>query len=335
MSLAAPSTPKRIAMLAFPDVQVLDVMGPLEVFSRGSRCWQDAGKSSGPVYTVEIIGITPGPFQTSSGLTLHAEYGFENVPAGIDTLMIAGGKGVAHYRRHEALQDWLRRQVLQVRRLASICTGAFLLADSGLLSGKRATTHWHHCAEFARQFPDIALEPEPIFVRDGSIYSSGGVTAGMDLALALVEEDFGRELALETARQLVMFVQRPGGQAQFSAQLSVQLAEQVPLRDLQNYILEHPEADLSIETLARKVAMSPRNFARQFKAEVGQTPAKFVSTARIETARRLLESSERSISEICARSGLGSIESMRRVFVQTIGIAPGQYRERFQRPAQN
>lgn len=318
-------------MLAFPDVQVLDVMGPLEVFSRASRWLRDNGKCRDPVYKVEIIGLTAGSFLSSSGLRLHADYGIDDAPDGIDTLMIAGGVGVAQCRGHATLQGWIRRQAEHVRRLASICTGAYLLAESGLLKGRRATTHWHYCEDFARAFPDIALEPDTIFVRDGSVYTSGGVTAGMDLALALIEEDFGRELALATARELVMFVKRPGGQAQFSAQLSVQLAEQEPLRELQSYIIEHPEADLSVEKLAQKVAMSPRNFARVFAVETGVTPARFVASSRIETARRLLETSADSIAEICEKSGLGTVESMRRVFIKTLGIPPGQYRERFNR----
>lgn len=324
-------SPRRIAMLAFPAVQVLDVMGPLEVFSRTSRWLCDQGRSTGPVYEVEIIGLEPGLLPTSSGLRLHADRGFAQVKGGLDTLMIAGGVGVAHYRAHAPLLRWIRQQATKVRRLASICTGAFLLAEAGLLKGCRATTHWNHCATFARDFPDIQVEPDTIFVREGSLYSSAGVTAGMDLALALVEEDFGREVALAVARELVMFLQRPGGQAQFSAQLSVQMAEQEPLRELQVHIQEHPGEDLSVERLAKRVGMSPRNFARIFAQEVGMTPARFVASVRVETARRLLEESSESLDAICDLSGLGTPESMRRAFLRTLGIPPGQYRERFHR----
>jgi transcriptional regulator GlxA family with amidase domain len=304
-------------MLAFPDVQVLDVMGPLEVFARTSRWLRDHRQAAEPAYTVEIIGLKRGPFLTSSGLRLHADHGI--------------GVGVAKYRTHRALMDWIREQADQVRRLASICTGAFLLAEAGLLEGKRATTHWGHCADFARDFPEIALQPDVLFVKEGSLYTSGGVTAGMDLALALVEEDLGRDVALAVARELVMFLKRPGGQAQFSAQLSVQLAEQEPLRELQAFIQEHPADDLSVASLARRVHMSPRNFARVFTQEVGMTPARFVASVRVETARRLLEESREPLDVVCDLSGLGTGESMRRTFQRALGVSPGQYRERFHR----
>src|SRR5207249_220260 len=190
---------------------------------------------------------------------------------------------------------------------------------------------WASCAEFAARYPHVRLEPDTLYVREGSLYTSAGVTAGMDLALAMVEEDQGREVALATARQLVMYLCRPGGQSQFSAQLSVQLAEPEPLRDLQAWIVEHPRADLSVETLARRAAMSPRNFARVFTREVGATPARFVTSVRVETARRLLEESSRDLETVCSLSGLGTSESMRRAFLRLVGTPPGQYRARFNR----
>jgi transcriptional regulator GlxA family with amidase domain len=321
----------RIVMLAFPDVQVLDVMGPLEVFSRTSRWLRDEGHRRGHAYTVEIVGLRRGVFRTSSGLKLIADRAIGDVGRGVDTLLIAGGLGVERFRSNTELLDWIRRQSRMVRRLASICTGAFFLAEAGLLKGRRATTHWDHCDAFARQFPDVRLEPDTIFVREGSLYTSAGVTAGMDLALALVEEDFGRDIALAAARQLVMFLKRPGGQTQFSAQLAVQLAEHEPLRDLQAWIVDHPHEDLSVERLAKRVSMSPRNFARVFTREVGATPAKFVATVRVEAARRLLEETHEPLEWVCERAGLGTPESMRRAFLRTVGIAPSQYRERFNR----
>lgn len=321
----------RIAMLAFPDVQVLDVMGPLEVFSRTARWLRDHGMRSDLAYKVEIIGLKRGAFRTSSGLQLHADRGIADVGRGIDTLMIAGGPGVEEYRSNAPLLRWIRRQSGLARRLASICTGAFLLAEAGLLEGRRATTHWGHCLDLARDFPEVSVEPDTLFIREGSLYTSAGVTAGMDLALALVEEDFGRDVALAAARELVMFLKRPGGQAQFSAQLSVQLAEHDALRELQSHILEHPAADHTIGRLARRVAMSPRNFARVFAREIGITPARFVASVRIETARRLLEESSESLEGICEKSGLGTPESMRRAFMKALGIPPSRYRERFNR----
>jgi transcriptional regulator GlxA family with amidase domain len=322
---------RRVAMLAFPDVQILDVTGPLEVFSRTSRWLRSEGRRKDEAYSVEIIGLKRGAFRASSGLRLYADHAFTDVARGIDTLMLAGGRGSERYRSFGPLLHWIRRQAGLVRRLASVCTGAFFLAEAGLLKGRRATTHWGSCARLVRRYPDVSVEPDTIFVKDGDVYTSAGVTAGMDLALALVEEDHGRDVALAVARELVMFLHRPGGQAQFSAQLAAQLAEHEPLRDLQAYILDRPREDLSVETLAAKVAMSPRNFARVFTREVGTTPARFVVSARVETARRLLEDSSHDLATICHLSGLGTTESMRRAFLQQVGVAPSQYRERFNR----
>jgi len=328
---ASTRRPMRVAMLAFPDVQVLDVMGPLEVFSRTSRWLRDHGHRRDDAYTVEIVGLERGAFRTSSGLRLYADHAIAEVGRGVDTLLVAGGVGVHRYRTNAALLRWIRRQSSMVRRLASICTGAFFLAEAGLLQGRRATTHWGYCDDFARQFPGVKVEPDTIFVREGSLYTSAGVTAGMDLALALVEEDFGRDVALAAARELVMFLKRPGGQAQFSAQLSVQLAEHEPLRELQAWIADHPHEELSVGRLARRVAMSPRNFARVFTRQVGVTPARFVASVRVEAARRLLEDTHEPLEVVCSKTGLGTPESLRRAFLRVVGVAPGQYRSRFNR----
>lgn len=319
-------------MLAFPEAQILDITGPLEVFARTSRWLKDHGRRQDEAYVVEIVAPRRGLFATSSGLRLHADRALSEVGRGLDTLLVAGGVGVRRWHDHPPLVRWLRRQAAHVRRLASICTGAFLLAEAGLLSGKRATTHWGSCEELARRYPDVRVEADRIYVREGSLSTSAGVTAGMDLALALVEEDHGRDVALEVARELVMFLRRPGGQSQFSAQLAVQMAGQEPLRELQAYVLEHPRDDLSVPTLARRVAMSPRNFARVFTREVGMTPARFVTSTRVETARRLLEETNESLESVCAMSGLGTLESMRRAFLHRVGVPPGQYRERFHAP---
>jgi transcriptional regulator GlxA family with amidase domain len=316
-------------MLAFPDVQILDVIGPLEVFARTSRLLREQHGRSREAYSVEILGLKRGAFRASSGLRLYADHALGEVDRGIDTLMIAGGIGVQKCCTQAPVLRFLRKQAKTVRRLASICTGAFLLAEAGLLSGRRATTHWGSCADLARRFPDVAVEPDTLFVQDGSVYTAAGVTAGMDLALALVEDDHGRDVALGVARALVMFLKRPGGQAQFSAQLSHQLAEREPLRDLQTYILEHPQGDLSVETLARRMGMSPRNFARVFTREVGTTPARFVTDVRVETSRRLLEESSDDLETISSLSGHGTPESMRRAFLRTVGVSPSRYRERF------
>ena len=316
-------------MLAYPGIQMLDVMGPLEVFSRTSRWLKDNGRRADDAYSLEILGLRRGPFRASSGLRVYADRRFDEAGRGIDTLLIAGGVGTERYRSNGAILRWLRRQAGWVRRIASVCTGAFFLAEAGLLKGRRATTHWASCERLARAFPEVSVEPDTIYVREGSVYTSAGVTAGMDLALAMVEEDQGRDVALAVARELVLFLRRPGGQAQFSAQLAVQFAEHEPLRDLQAHVLEHPGDDLSVETLARRAGMSPRNFARVFTRQVGTTPARFVTAARVETARRLLEDSAEPLETICSRSGLGTLESMRRAFLRIVGIPPGQYRARF------
>jgi transcriptional regulator GlxA family with amidase domain len=318
-------------MLAYPGVQILDVTGPLEVFSRASRWLKDQCGRPNDAYVVEVLGLERGPLLASSGLTLHADRAYHEVTGGIDTLLVAGGIGAHRHDHDPRILAWLERQAATVRRLGSVCTGAFFLAEAGLLDGHRATTHWSECDDLARRYPRVRVEPDTIFVRNGSIYTSAGVTSGMDLALAMVEEDHGRDIALATARALVMFLRRPGGQAQFSAQLAVQFAEHEPLRELQAHILEHPGADLEVATLARRVAMSPRNFARVFTRDLGTTPARFVTSVRVETARRRLEESSDDLESICESCGFGSLESMRRAFMRLVGTPPGQYRERFNR----
>jgi transcriptional regulator GlxA family with amidase domain len=321
----------RVAMLAYPDVQILDVVGPLEVFARASRWLREHGGCGHDAYSVEIVGLARGAFRASSGLRLYADRALGQPDGGrpVDTLMVAGGIGADRACENSTVLRFLRRHAPRVRRMASVCTGAFLLAEAGLLSGRRATTHWASCADFAQRYPDVLVDPDRLFVQDGPVYTSAGVTAGMDLALALVEEDLGREVALAVARHLVMFVKRPGGQAQFSAQLAEQLAEREPVRDLQAYIVDHPSRDLCVDTLARRVGMSARNFARVFTREVGTTPARFVVATRVETARRLLEESHDDLEAVCAASGLGTTESMRRAFLRTVGVPPSEYRERF------
>jgi len=318
-------------MLAYPDVQILDVTGPLEVFSRTARWLHDHRGRTRAAYEVEILGLERGPFRASSGLRLYADRAYHEVTGGIDTLLLAGGRGTHVHDHDRHILAWVRKQASRVRRLGSVCTGAFFLAEAGLLDGGRATTHWSECDRLAERYPRVTVEPDTIFIQNGPIYTSAGVTAGMDLALAMVEEDHGRDVALAVARELVMFLRRPGGQAQFSAQLSAQFAEHDALRELQTHILEHPGADLGVTTLARKVAMSPRNFARVFTRELGVTPARFVTSARVETARRLLEESSDDLDAICESCGFGSLESMRRAFMRLVGTPPGQYRERFNR----
>jgi transcriptional regulator GlxA family with amidase domain len=320
---------RRIVLAAFPEVQILDVTGPLEVFSTASRLLARGGRLGPPAYTTEIVARRPGRLRTSSGLELWASRALGGVRGPIDTLLAAGGDGTAAALADRVLIDWLRRTAPRARRVASVCSGAFLLAEAGLLDGRRATTHWVGCERLAQRYPRVQVEPDPIFVRDGNVWTSAGITAGMDLALALVEDDHGRGVALSVARWLVFFLKRPGGQSQFSAQLSAQLAEREPLAELQSWILEHPEADCSVSSLARRAGMSPRNFARVFGREIGMTPARFVENARVEAARRRLEESDAGVEAVADAVGFGSAETLRRAFLRRVRVGPGVYRSRF------
>jgi transcriptional regulator GlxA family with amidase domain len=325
--------PRRIAIVAFPDVQVLDVTGPHEVFSLAHRFRPEGD----PGYAVELLAAVAGPLRASSGLGLMADRPLgppaDKANSVIDTVVVAGGNGTAAAAADDRLTGWLVAVEPGCRRLASVCSGAFVLAAAGLLDGKRATTHWSECDTLARYYPSIEVHADPIFVRDGKIATSAGVTAGMDLALALVEEDMGRDTALHVARWLVMFVQRSGGQSQFSSQLAGQLAERAPLRELQTWMADHPGADLSVPALATRVAMSDRNFARVFRREVGTTPAAYVEQVRCESARRLLETTDRTVDDIARVNGFGTTETLQRTFQRIVGVSPRLYRRHFQAPA--
>lgn len=312
----------RVVIVAFPDVQSLDVTGPAEVFSAATLLDHAS-------YTLELVAPDARPVATSSGFRLVPDRRLRDCRGAIDTLVVAGGLGVGPALRDERLIAWLRGAARRSRRVASVCTGAFLLARAGLLDGRRATTHWSACSELARRHPEVGVEADAIFVRDGNVATSAGVTAGIDLALAMLEEDAGRGAALEVARQLVVFVQRPGGQSQFSAQLSRPLAERQPLRDLQGWLPDHLDEDLSVDALAERAFMSPRNFARAFRREVGVTPGEYVARLRLERARLDLESGDAPVEEIARRCGFGTVETMRRTFHRRLRVAPSEYRSRF------
>jgi transcriptional regulator GlxA family with amidase domain len=312
---------RRIVIVAFDGVQPLDVVGPAEVFSTAARLRP-------PGYAVEVVAPRAEPLRAPS-VSLAPDRSIASCRGPIDTLICAGGTGVRDAAQDERLVRWIGSAARRSRRVASVCTGAFLLARAGVLDGRRATTHWSACAALARSHPEVRVEPDPIFVRDGTVYTSAGVTAGMDLALALVDEDLGRDVALEAARWLVLFLRRPGGQAQFSAQLAAQAAEREPLRELQGWIPDNLGADLSVPALARRVAMSDRNFARAFRREVGMTPAAYVETSRVESARIALEGGGEPIEVVARRMGFGTVETMRRAFRRRLGVSPGDYRNRF------
>jgi transcriptional regulator GlxA family with amidase domain len=319
---------RRVALVVYDGVQSLDVVGPVEVFAGANAYLRRAG-SAAPGYEIVILGPRVGQVRTSSGLRLSVDRTFASVRGGIDTLVVAGGQA-REAASSAALLSWLRRMAPRVRRLVSVCTGAFVLAAAGLLAGRRATTHWAATGALKRVHPDIDIDPDALFVRDGDVYTSAGVTAGMDLALALVEEDHGRAVALSVARHLVLFLKRPGGQSQFSAHLAAQTIAGGPMQELPEWVVEHLGEDLSVESLARRVAMSPRNFARVFTRETGTTPARFVARARIEGARRALEDTGLPIDAIASRCGFGSAEHMRRTFRRHLRVVPREYRRRFE-----
>jgi transcriptional regulator GlxA family with amidase domain len=314
--------PRRIVLVSFPGVLGLDLVGPAEVFST-------AGQIRPGSYTVETVS-TSGSHSTSSGLGLMPSSPLPRRASGIDTVIVPGGVGVAAAEEDPELVEWLRDAAAGTRRIASVCTGAFLLARAGLLDGRRATTHWSSCPTLERRYPGVEVVGDPIFVRDGDVYTSAGVTAGMDLALALVEEDLGPEVALEVARWHVMFVRRPGGQSQFSASLEGQLADPGPLRELQGWIADNLDADLTVPALAARAHMSERNFARVFQREVGTTPARYVEGLRLERARMALSEGTQPVAAVARRCGFGTAATMRRAFERRFRVRPSDYRARFQ-----
>ncbi len=314
---------RRVVVVVYPGIQSLDVTGPVEVFSTANR------QTGAPQYRFEIVASSEQTVDTSSGLGLRVDQAIGSVAGPIDTLLVAGGDGVGDAIADVALVASVGRLARHSRRVTSVCSGAFVLAEAGLLDGRRATTHWSVCDVMARRYPKVTVDPDPIFVRDGNVVTSAGVTAGMDLALALVEDDLGRDAALTVARRLVLFLRRPGSQSQFSAQLAGQIAERDPLRAAQQLVAERPDADLSVAALARHVGMSERNFARCFRDEVGMTPARYVEQARVETARRLLEETDDGVESVATRAGFGTAETMRRAFLRVVRTNPNDYRRRF------
>jgi len=320
------AAPRSIVILAFPRAQLLDVTGPLQVFASVNELAQERGQPAS--YAPRVVALEAGPIETSSGLVVMADSLRSAVRP--DTVIVAGGKGVHAASQDARMVRWVRQQAQRARRVASVCTGAFLLAEAGLLDGRRAVTHWARCDEFAARYPNVRVEPDPIFIREGALWTSAGVTAGIDLALALVEEDLGRATALDAARELVVFLKRPGGQAQFSAMLSMQRADD-RFGELHAWIAEHLSADLSVPALAERVSMSERSFVRHYRAETGRTPARAVEQMRVEAAQRLLGETAWPVKRIATRCGFGSEETLRRSFVRVLGVSPQGYRERFVR----
>ena len=314
---------RRIVIVAFQGIQTLDVVGPAEVFSIADRL------RNGNEYEVEVVAADAAPVAAWSGIKLVPDRAISAVRGPIDTLLVAGGTGVVDAITDERLVRWIRSAAARSRRVASVCSGAYLLAEAGLLDGRRATTHWASCGDLQRRYPEVQVERDPIYVRDGAVYTSAGVTAGIDLALALVEEDLGASVARDVARWLVLFLRRPGDQAQFSTRPEWRPAEREPLRDLQAWVADNLDADLSVPALAERAFMSPRNFARAFRREVGMTPAAYVESVRLERARAELESGDASIEAVAAACGFGTVETMRRAFQRHFNVNPASYRGRF------
>jgi transcriptional regulator GlxA family with amidase domain len=322
---SSPNPIRVIDVFAYPAVQLLDVAGPVQVFASANVQVADAGGT--PPYLLKVVAQGGEGVRASAGVTLAADP-LTRPGDALDTLLVAGGEGAEAAAEDPLLVDWVRQRAAKARRVASVCTGAFLLAAAGVLDGRRAATHWMYSAKLAQRFPAIRVETDPIFVCDGPVWTSAGVTAGIDLALALVEEDLGRSVALAVARYLVVFLKRPGGQAQFSAALALQAADD-RFGGLHGWINRHLESDLSLSVLASQAGMSERSFSRHYAEATGQTPARAIERLRVESARYLLSETRLPVKRISQRCGFGSEETMRRSFLRLLAVSPQDYRDRF------
>jgi transcriptional regulator GlxA family with amidase domain len=314
--------PRRVAMLIYPGVAPLDVAGPLQVFGVANFLSQQK------LYDVVTMAPSAAPVPTPLGFAFMPTFAMTALPLPVDTLLVSGGGG-PDAGSEPAILDWLKHAAPQARRFGSICTGAFTLGAAGLIAGKRVTTHWAFGAELARRNPTATVEINPIFIRDGNLYTSAGISAGIDLALALLEEDHGRDLALAVARYLVLFLKRSGGQAQFSTQLAAQFSSVPAMQKIQHWCHDHLDGDLRVAALAKQAAMSTRNFIRMFHEDTGRTPAEFVESARLQAACRLLGDTNLTVKTIASRCGIGSAANLRRIFMRRLGVSPAQYRDKF------
>jgi len=313
---------RNVTMFAPTDVHSLEISGVMDAF-------HEANFHQGePLYDLRVVAETADPIRCASGLRIVPDGTIHDATAVADTFIVAGSYGVPE-RCNEAVLTWIRAQAGLARRHGAVCTGTFLIGDAGLIDSRRVTTHWDYARELAARFPGARVDADAIFVRDGDLFTSAGVTAAIDLALALIEEDHGRELALAIARHMVIYLKRPGGQSQFSAHLAAQFSQRTPIETVQRWAAENPDADLSTTGLAGRAAMSPRNFTRIFRQETGMTPTEFVERLRIDVARRLLEETGLPLATVARASGLGTAASARRAFLRRLGITMRQYRARF------
>ncbi|MET0341820.1 MAG: helix-turn-helix domain-containing protein [Polyangiales bacterium] len=315
----------RVIFLVVPPVGTLDLFGPLSVFQFANRLVPR------PRYRLEVLSAGALHIESDDGgPRIVADRVARTVPTSLDTLVVVSGATAPAFDDARVLR-WVQRASARARRTVSVCTAAFVLARAGLLSARSATTHWAFSHLLSRAYPDVTVDPDRLWVRDGAVFTSAGVTTGIDLALALVADDLGSDLALAVARMLVVFVQRPGGQAQFSASLAAQESERAPIRELRAWMSDHLRDDLSVETLAARTGMSPRNFARVFASEVGMSPAKFVLRLRVEAAQRRLERSDDALEEVATKAGFASADVMYRAFSRVLGTTPAIYRASFRR----
>lgn len=311
---------KSIAVLALPGVQLLDVSGPLDVFAQANL------ESGRDYYALRIVGCEPGPLRSSSGVRLLPDLVAGQTEERFDTLLVAGAPHAQQLRLPPSVMAWLRASAVRARRYGSVCTGAFVLAATGLLEGRRLTTHWAAAEPLARAYPSIQVDADALYVRDGKLRTAAGVTAGLDLALALVEEDLGRDIARRVASQLVMFFKRPGGQLQFSRKGETHPAGRSVLQEVQRWVAANPGVRHDVPTLARHAGLSPRHFARLFRAEIGMTPASWVEAARVSAARDLLEEGSHTPKQVAAECGFANADTLRRAFSKHLGVTPAEYR---------
>jgi transcriptional regulator GlxA family with amidase domain len=312
---------RKIGFVGFRNALALDIVGPMEAFSLAAEI--ELGRV--PVYRCLVLGLNRQPFVTESGLVIRPDYGLDDAPS-LDTLVIPGGAGLRDPKTNARLVAWLRASARNIRRVASVCTGIYALAPTALLDGRRVTTHWRFAEDVARRFPKLTVDANAIFVKDGPFYTSAGVTAGIDLALALIEEDHGARLAIRVAREIVVHQKRAGGQQQYSEPLRFQAEHPDRLGEVAAWLSSNLTDDLSVETLAQRACLSPRHFSRRFKEAFLTTPADFVEKARLDEARRRLAAAGRSLSQIADSVGFASTDAFRRAFTRRFGVTPGDYR---------
>jgi transcriptional regulator GlxA family with amidase domain len=318
--------PIRVGLIGYDDVQGLDLIGPSDAFTMAAI--EGEQKCPTPCYEVIILGLSSAPFRTESGILMQPQMTLRNAPA-LDTVIIPGGKGARLGGADQAIAKWIASRAGRIRRIASVCTGIYALAPTGLLDGRRVTTHWRFADDVARRFPKLRVDHDALFLKDGPYYTAGGITASVDLALALIDEDFGPRIALSVARELVVYLKRAGGQKQYSEPLEFQVNSSDRFADLASWLPEHLRADLSLEALAKRVGLSPRHFHRRFKDNFGKTPADFVENLRLDEARRRLIERTQTIESVAASVGFHSDDAFRWAFIKRFRVTPGAYRSRF------